>query len=352
MKLMQTVKQGLVATSLAVAMSFVGVSVQADPIEDLYSGETLTIIIGHPPGGSYDLYAQLAAAHLGRYLPGEPTVIVQHMPGGGGRKGASFFINNTDADGKTIAILPDTLGHTELLDPSRSDWSAADFRYIGRFAPANAAFVVRRDAPATTIEEMRDTEIVVACTGKGSRSGQQPTAIANLAGLQLRVICGYDGSKPAKLATLRGETDMTSENWAALAQDTTDLDSGDLTVVFQAGLVRDPGIPEVPLLFELTDDPEARAILRFISAGAPVGRSIMIHPDTSEEVISAMREAFQSMLADPEFQADAAQRGAIIDPETGEYVEGVMQEIMSASPEMIAAGMAAMDASSAGEVSQ
>jgi tripartite-type tricarboxylate transporter receptor subunit TctC len=352
MKLMRHVNQGLAVASVAVAMSFTGASVRADAIEDIYSGETVTIIIGHPPGGSYDLYAQLAAAHLGKHIAGEPNVIVQHMPGGGGRKGAAFFINNTDADGKTIAILPDTLGHTELLDPSRADWKSDDFRYIGRFAPANAAFVMRKDAPATTIEEMRETEIVVACTGKGSRSGQQPTAIANLAGLKLKVICGYQGSKPAKLATLRGETDMTSENWASLAQDTTDLDSGDLKVMFQAGLVRDPGIPEVPLLFELTDDPEAQAVLRFISAGAPIGRSIMIHPDTSEEVIAVLRAAFQSMLADPEFLADAQKRGAIIDPETGEYVEGMMQEMMSASPEMIAAAMSAMDDSGSAEVAQ
>ena len=349
MNMMKAVGQGLAAATIAVALSFSESSAQAGPIDDLYSGETLTIMIGHPPGGSYDLYAQLAAAHLGKHIPGEPTVIVQHMPGGGGRKGASYFINNTAPDGLTVAILPDTLGHTELLDPDQADWKAADFRYIGRFAPANAAFVVRKDAPATTIEEMKETEVVVACTGKGSRSGQQPTAIANVAGLKLRVICGYNGSKPAKLATLRGETDMTSENWAALAQDTADLDSGDLKVVFQAGLVRDPDLPEVPLLQDLTDDPEGQAILRFISAGAPVGRSIMVHPETSKDVITALRTAFQEMLTDPAFIADAKQRSAIIDPETGEYVEGVMQEIMSAKPELIAAAMTAMDDSGAAE---
>ncbi|MBS0124322.1 tripartite tricarboxylate transporter substrate-binding protein [Thetidibacter halocola] len=352
MNLIRSVRHGLAVASVAATMSLAGAAAHADAIEDLYAGETMTIVIGHPPGGSYDLYAQLAAAHLGKFIPGQPNVIVQHMPGGGGRKGAAFFINNTDPDGKTVAILPDTLGHTELLDPSRADWKSAEFRYIGRFAPANAAFVVRKDAPATTIEEMKEKEIIVACTGKGSRSGQQPTAIANMAGLKLKVICGYQGSAPAKLATLRGETDMTSENWAALAQDTTDLDNGDLKVVFQAGLVRDPDLPDVPLLFELTDDPDAKAVLRFISAGAPVGRSIMVHPGTSEDIIAALRTAFQAMLADPDFIADAKQRGAIIDPETGEYVESVMQEIMAASPDLIAAAMAAMDDSAATEVAQ
>lgn len=343
-------RKGLVAAAISTGLAIGAGAAQADAIEDIYKGQTVTILIGHPPGGSYDLYAQLAAAHLGAFIPGQPTVIVQHMPGGGGRKGASFFINNTEADGLTMAILPDTLGHTELLEPSTASWKSAEFRYIGRFAPANAAFVVRKDSPATTIEAMKETEVVVACTGKGSRSGQQPTAMANLAGLKLRVICGYAGSEPAMLATLRGETDMTSENWASLASDTSNIDNGDLIVVAQAGLVRDPGIPDVPLLAELTDDPEAQKVLRFISAGAPVGRAIMMHPGTSEDVIAALRTAFQAMLADPAFIEDAAKRQAIIDPETGEYVEGVMQEIMSASPEMIAAALAAMDDTTAAEL--
>jgi len=345
-------RRGLVAAVVATGFTFGMGSAQADTVQDAYAGQTMTILIGHPPGGSYDLYAQLAAAHIGQFIPGNPNVIVQHMPGGGGRKGASFFINNTSPDGLTVAILPDTLGHTELLEPSTASWKSADFRYVGRFAPANAALIVRKDAPATTIEEMRETETIVACTGKGSRSGQQPTALNNLAGLKFRVICGYAGSEPAMLATLRGEVDITSENWASLASDRTNLENENLKVFLQAGLVRDPDLPDVPLLFEIVDDPDAKAVLRFISAGAPVGRSIMVHPDTPEEIITALRDAFQAMLADPAFVADAAKRQAIIDPETGEYVEGVMQEIMSASPEMIAAAMAAMDDSGAQDVAQ
>ena len=343
-------KKGVLAAALTTGL-FCGAGVaQASTVEDIYKGQTVTIVIGHPPGGSYDLYAQLAAAHLGNFIPGNPNIIVEHMPGGGGRKGTAYFINKTAPDGLSLGIFPDTLGQTEVLDPKKANWKTADFRYIGRFAPANAAFVVRKDAPATTVEEMRNTEIVVACTGKGSRSGQQPTAVRNLAGLKFRVICGYSGSEPAMLATLRGETDMTSENWASLASDTANIDNGEIKVVFQAGLVRDPDLPNVPLMFELTDDPEAQKVLRFISSGAPIGRSIMVHPNTSEEVISALRDAFQAMLKDPAFIEDAAKRQAIIDPESGEYVEGLSKEMMSASPELIAAAMAAMDDSTADEL--
>src|SRR5665811_2326590 len=215
MRFLDAIKNGMVIALAVVAMALGGITAKADAIADMYAGKTLTILLGHPPGGSYDLYAQLAAAYMGKHIPGNPNVIVQHMPGGGGRKGAAFFINNTKPDGMTVAILPDTLGHIELLTPDRAKWKAAEFRYIGRFAPANAVFIVRKDAPATTIEGMREKEIVVACTGKGARSGQQPTAMRNLAGMKFRVICGYKGSKASKLATLSGEADMTTENWAA-----------------------------------------------------------------------------------------------------------------------------------------
>ncbi|HSR71518.1 MAG TPA: tripartite tricarboxylate transporter substrate-binding protein [Kiloniellales bacterium] len=349
MKLRDYLGKGLAIAALSAAIGLASDRSEAAGVEDVYSGETLTIMIGHPPGGSYDLYAQLAAAFIGEHIPGNPNVIVQHMPGGGGRKGAAFFINNVEPDGLTVGIFPDTLGHIQQLRPKQADWDASKFRYIGRFAPANAAFAVRKGAPATTVDEMRNTEIIVACTGKSSRSAQQPAALKNVGGLKLRLICGYKGSEAAKLATLRGEADMFSQNWASFKSDYAHIESGELKIVLQAGLERDPELPNVPLLLEVTDDPEAKRILRYVSAGAPVGRSMMAHPDTSEEIIAALREAFQSMISDPAFLAEAKKRQAIIDPAPGEEIEAIMAEIMSASPELIAAAQKAMDTSDAGE---
>ncbi|NNU80792.1 hypothetical protein HMH01_10115 [Halovulum dunhuangense] len=340
------------ATAFAASVTLGAAPAEAQSIEEKYAGETLTILIGHPPGGSYDLYAQLAAAFLGEHVPGNPNVIVQHMPGGGGRQASAHFINNTEPDGMTVAILPDTLPHIQLLEPERAQWDSSKFRYIGRFANANAAFLVRKDAPATTIEQMRETEIIVGCTGRGARSGQQPTAMRNLAGLKFRVICGYQGSAATELATQRGEVDMVTENWAAVAAKPEQVESGEMIVVLQAGLERDPDLPDVPLLFEVVDDPKAKEVLRFISAGAPIGRSMMIHPDTDEETIAALREAFDAMASDPDFLAEAERRQAIIDPMGGAEVEAIMAELMKTPAEIIEAAQVAMDASAAEEVAQ
>lgn len=348
----KTSKIWAATAALATVLVASGSEVRAQSLEELYSGETLTILIGHPPGGSYDLYAQLASTFLGEHIPGDPNVIVQHMPGGGGRQAAAFFINNTEPDGLTVAILPDTLPHIQLLEPERAQWDASEFRYIGRFANANAAFLVRKDAPATTVEEMRETEIVVGCTGRGARSGQQPTALRNLAGLKFRVICGYEGSAATELATQRGEVDMVTENWAAVAAKPEQVESGEMIVVLQAGLERDSDLPDVPLLFEITDDPEAQEVLRFISAGAPIGRSMMIHPETPEEIVTGLREAFEAMVADPDFLAEAERRGAIIDPMGGAELEEIMDELIATPPEVIERALAAVDDSQAEEVQQ
>ncbi|EAR51890.1 hypothetical protein OG2516_16354 [Oceanicola granulosus HTCC2516] len=334
--------------AVAAAVAWMPQDVAAQSLEEVYEGETLTIMVGHPPGGSYDLYAQLAAEFMGEHIPGNPNVIVQHMPGGGGRKGAAFFLNNTEPDGLTVGIFPDSLGHIQHLRPEAANWDASEFRYIGRFSTANAAFAVRADK-VSSAEEMRDTEVIVACTGRNARSAQQAAALKNAAGLNLRLICGYDGSQATVLAALRGEADMLSQNWASFASDPADLGDGTLHIVVQTGLERDPDLQDVPLMQELTDDPDDQAVLRYLGASAPIGRSMMVHPDTEEYIVEGLREAFQAMITDEDFLAAAEQRSAIINPATGEEMEEVMAEIMGASDELLENVRAAIDTSSAEE---
>lgn len=344
-------KLAAIAVATSIGTIIAAAPAAAGTVEDLYKGRDLTILLGHPPGGSYDLYAQLAAKHIGRYIPGKPNVIVQHMPGGGGRKGAAHYLNNIAADGMTIALLPDTLAHIQLLTPERGKWDASKIRYIGRFAPANAAFAVRKDAPATTIGGMRKSELVAACTGKSSRSAQMPAMLKNVAGMKFRLICGYKGSKKATLAVLRGEADVVSKNWASFKSgDGAELKAGNLKIVLQAGLERDPDLPDVPLLQEIVDDPQAKKVLRFVSSGAPIGRSLMAKPGIPDEVVKALRVAFQKMIKDKAFLADAAKRKAIINPAAGEEIDAVNQKIYQADAGLIKAAQAAISTKGAGSI--
>ncbi len=342
----RSIVTGAVA-ALAIGLAGVG-EAGAASVEELYKGKTLTILIGHPPGGSYDLYAQLAAAHLGRFIPGQPNVIVQHMPGGGGSKAAAHYMNNIEADGMTIALLPDTMGHVQLLDKKRGKWDSTKIRYIGRFAPTNTAFAIHKDAAAKTVGDLKSVETKSSCTGKSSRSAQMPAMMNNLAGMKFKLICGYKGSSAATLAVLKREVDMVNKAWAAFKSgDAAELEAGNLVIILQAGLERDTDLPDVPLLQEVIDDPKAKEVLEFASAAAPIGRSLMTKEGIPADVLAALRAAFQQMVADEAFLADAKKRSADIVPASGEAVERVMARIMSASPDLVAAATAAMDTSGA-----
>lgn len=344
------VRRSVIAAAIATATLGIAVTggAQADNVEDLYKGKTLTILLGHPPGGSYDLYAQLAATHMGKFIPGNPNIIVQHMPGGGGSKGAAHYMANVDPDGMTIALLPDTMGHVQLFDKKRGKWDSTKIRYIGRFAPTNTAFAIHKDAAAKSIGDLKSIETKSSCTGKSSRSAQMPAMMNNLAGMKFKLICGYKGSSAATLAVLKREVDMVNKAWAAFKSgDAAELESGNLVIIMQAGLERDADLPNVPLLQEVVDDPKAKEILEFASAAAPIGRSLMTKEGIPADVLAALRAAFQQMIVDDAFLADAKKRNADIVPATGEAVEKVMARIMSASPDLVAAAVAAMDTSAA-----
>ena len=313
MNLLKTARTIVAASAAIVTAATMTSSAQAQSLEDLYKGKTVTIMLGHPPGGSYDLYSQLAAEFLGRHIPGNPEIIVQHRPGGGGRKGASFFINKTQPDGMTFGVFPDSLGLIQFTRPKAAKWDAKKFRYIGRFSTANVGFAVRTDK-AKSIEEMRGKELVVACTSKNARAAQQAAALHNMAGFNFKLVCGYKGSQATVMASLRGEADLYSQNYASFVSDPADLGDG----LMKDSYSNRPGarcwLARCSSMQELTDDPTGKAVLRFLGSSAPIGRSMMIHPDTPEYIVNGIREAFQKMLKDDAFLAEAKKRSAIITP--------------------------------------
>src|ERR1700678_804236 len=118
----------------------------AQAVESFYKSHELTILIGHPPGGSYDLYAQLAAAHIGQYIPGKPTVIVQSMPGGAGSTAASYLYGKGTKDGSVISLFPETIAYVQLMDPAQGRWDVTKMSYIGSVAPVNTTFIIHKGA--------------------------------------------------------------------------------------------------------------------------------------------------------------------------------------------------------------
>ncbi len=299
---------GLGAASPAVAQS---------PAE-FYKGKTVTIVLGHPPGGSYDLYARLAADHLKRFIPGNPNIIVQHRPGGGGVAAVRWFHAQAPRDGTSIGLFAETIGHTQLLTPEQGQWKVEEMTYIGTFTPSNAAFVIRKNAPTITADGMRKTAVTVACTGVNSQSYQYPASLKELGGFKFIIVCGYPGSAEVMLAIHRAEADMFSGSWHVWrATQQAGLKDGSLIPVIQGGLKRTQDLPDVPLMQELVDDPRKKKIIEFISAGSAIGRALIAPSGVPADRIAALRTAFDQLVVDPAFRADAAKRSADLEPAPG-----------------------------------
>lgn len=316
----------------------------AQSVEQFYKSNNLTIMLGHPPGGSYDLYARLAANHLRKHLPGNPSIIVEHRPGGGGVRAVAYFYAQSPRTGAVIGLFPETIAHTQLLQPDIGRWNMTEMSYVGSFAGVNAAFVMRKDAPAKTIEEMRKVPMNVGCTGRTSQSYQSPAMLKNLGGFPFKIICGYPGSAESVFAMTKGEVDIVSSAWNAWRSSHPDeIAKGNFIPMIQVGLARNKELPNVPLMQELVDNPESKRMIEFASAGSAIGRALIAPPKVPEDRLAALRLAFDKLMQDPEFLSDAARIKAEIDPTPGVEVQRHSLGIMSAPKDIVEKAAKAMD---------
>jgi tripartite-type tricarboxylate transporter receptor subunit TctC len=332
-----------IATAIALLAMLVGAlpARAQDAIESFYRGKTVTILIGHPAGGSYDLYARLAAAHLGKFIPGHPQVLVQSKPGGAGAGAVQFLYGYGPRDGTLLGLFAETIGLTQLVQPEIGKWRMQELVYIGSFANVNAVFMMRKDSPAKTIDELKHIEVKVGCSSRLSQGYLNPSILKAYAGLKFRIVCGYPGSMEFPMVLARGEVDMISSSWNAWRL-RSDVADGTLRPLIQAGLTRHKELPDVPLMQELLTDPVQKRVVEFLSSGSAVGRALLVHGATPPDRIAALRAAFDQMVKDPEFIAQAERGGLELDPTSGAAIQKV-SEAITATPKNIVALAAAAE---------
>ena len=342
---MNAIRNATLAATLSLAAILVSDRpAQSQTPEQFYKGKTITILLGHPPGGSYDLYARLAADKLGKFIPGNPNILVQHKPGGGGAIAVAYFYEQAPTDGTMMGLFAETIAHTQLTDPKIGKWKMQDMTYIGSFSGVNAAFVRRKEAPAKTVAEMREKEMNVGCSGKTSQSYQSPAILKELGGFKFKIACGYPGSAEYVLALERGEVDMVSSAWNSwAATHAQKIQSGDFVPVIQSGLKRHPDLKNVPLMQELVNDAEAKKVIEFASAGAAIGRALIAPPKVPQDRIAVLRAAFDKMVKDPDFLAEAKKRNAEVDPSSGEETQKASLAIVATPKAIVEKAAKAME---------
>ena len=310
--------------------------------ESFFKDKTIHVIVGHPPGGSYDFYARLAADMLRVYLPEAKAVIVENKPGGGGLIAMSWLYNQAPRDGTVLGLLPETVGNTQLMEPDVAKWDVRKLNYIGSFSPVNSVFMRRKNSPSKTPEDMKRQETIVGCTGTTAQSYQYPALLKVLGNFKYKMICGYPGANEYTVALERGEIDLVSSAWNSWkVTHQSQMKSGDLVPVVQAGLKRTRDLPDVPLMQELVDDPVAKKVIEFTSAGAQIGRALVAPPGLPAERVAQLRAIFDKMTSDPAMIELATKRGLDLEPSTGTTVQRYSDEIANTPPDIVEKAVAA-----------
>ncbi|MGH6771386.1 MAG: Bug family tripartite tricarboxylate transporter substrate binding protein [Xanthobacteraceae bacterium] len=307
---------------ICIATLLCGTAALADDISDFYRGKTVSIYVGFPPGGGYDIYARVLAPYFARHIPGSPAVVVKNMTGGSGVRAAAYISNVTPQDGTSLGLFLDTTTIGKLLG-GPGDFDPAKLVWIGRITSTDSVAMVWHTAPAQSIEEAKRTPITIAVTQPGASTSMIATALNDLIKTKFKIVRGYQGSPPMALAMERGEVDaMGGMSWDAVKTTKQNwLRGKKAKVLYTFGMRRLKDVPDASALTELAVDDRSRAILTLLAGGADVGRSLAAEPETPPIRAAALRKAFMATLGDPDFLADMHKRKLTVEPLNGAAVQ-------------------------------
>jgi tripartite-type tricarboxylate transporter receptor subunit TctC len=312
---------------------------RADAIEDFYRGRTLNLMIGSGAGGGVDQVSRAVARHLGKHVPGNPTVVPRNMGGAGGLQVLNHIQSVASKDGSTIGIVLPSLvfdplftGKSEGYDPLRLKWLGGPARYASVAIAWNAATPVRR------AQDLLTQELVVGAASVASNSASDAYVMRHILGYKYRVVTGYTSGADIDLAMQRGETQGRANlAWYGIKTRNAEwLRDGKISLLYQMGLKRHPDIPaDVPLSLDLTRTPLERQMLELKFSVNDVGYAFMAPPETPPERVAALRAAMTAAVNDPAFRADAMREKIEVDPVAGAEVEAIIRNAYAASPEVL-----------------
>jgi tripartite-type tricarboxylate transporter receptor subunit TctC len=314
----------------------------ASSAADFYRGKTVRIIVGFGAGGGYDIYARLIGMHLGRYIPGNPDVIVENMPGASSLKAADYVYNVGGKDGTVIGLFLNNFVLAKLLTPSLR-YQPEKFTWLGRADSAALFGLVSKKSGLTSVEDAKKRDVIVASTGATAMDAMVPWALNRLAGTRFKVVTGYKSNSDSALALERGESDgMGAVSLPFIVvQKPTWLTDGVVKLIYVDDLKRDPSYPDVPTIAEFGTNEEDRAALNLIASSSTIGRSFVAAPGIPEDRAKALRDAFDALFKDPAFLEYAKKRNLDVNPMSAVEVLKMVQEVI-ATPQPIVSKTAAV----------
>ncbi len=303
---------------------------------EFYQGKQVTIVVGFSPGGTYDATARLFARHLGRHLPGKPTVIVRNQPGAGSLVATRALYESAPKDGTTLGVVGGGIVLEPLLGNPQANYDARRFNWIGGRTRDNFLCLVWHTVPVRTLADVTRRETIVGATGPGSRTLTYPRALNELTGTKFKVVSGYPGGNEITLALERGEVEGYC-GWALGSIKTRAPDwirDGKIRPLAQFTLGR-PDLPNVPLATDVAGSERGRRAIEFLAADSVLAWPLVAPPSLSAERIAELRKAFDAMMRDPQLLAEASGQGLDVDPVSGAEIAELVQRLYSTPPDVL-----------------
>jgi tripartite-type tricarboxylate transporter receptor subunit TctC len=323
--------------AVAAVLAALASAAHADPVEDFYKGRTITVLIGYSPGGSYDAAGRVLVRHMGRYIPGNPSLLPQNMPGAGTLNLVNYLYNVAPKDGTAFGIFARGMAMEPLIGGTNAKFDATKLTWIGSAANEISLCATFASSPVKTWRDALTTEFTVAGNGSGSDPDVFANVLRNAFGVKNRLISGYPGSAEISLAMERGEIDgRCGWSWSSIkAEKSQWLAEHKLNLIVQLALEKAADLPYVPLITELATDDRRRQILKLIFSRQTMGRPFAGPPAIPADRAEALRKAFDLTMKDPQFLAEAQMRGLEINPVSGHEIEKLIAELYATPRDIV-----------------
>lgn len=333
-----------VVASFGVMLCLAVSAAQAEDAQAFYQGKTITMLVGTPAGGGYDIYGRLLARHMGRHIPGHPSFVTQNMPGAGSVTAANYVYNVARQDGTVITALTRTAAFAPILGQSGPQFNAQGFHWLGSLNNEAGVLRVWRTAAAKTFAEARNTSVILGAQATGTDTDIFPLLMNKTLGTKFKIVKGYTGGGPAiDLAIERGEVQGQADSTSSMIARYPDWREK-FIVLAQISDTRQPELPDVPTILELIKPEflnpglaieDVRTMWDIMLAQKVMGRPFAIGPKVPADRVAVLRRAFNTTLVDDEFKAEAVKGKVEIIPVDGDRVQSIIEKAATAKPSVI-----------------
>jgi len=331
--------------SLATALVFLfDINAESQAQANFYSGKTITAVVGSAPGGLYDLWGRLLARTMGKYVPGNPTMLVQNMPGAGSIVAANYLYGMAKPDGLTIGMFQTHLYLEQMVGRPEVKFDVRRFNWLGSQEKGQMMLYIRADSPYKSIDDVIKAKEPPKCGGSGSadQSALLTRLLEETVGAKFVRVLGYKGGGEVDLAMERGEVVCRATRITVhfsrepfLSWEKKGFDRH----LIQAGKKRDQRLADVPTIYELMDKYKTsevgRRLTQIFLAGDELGRPMVAPPGVAVDRVNILREAYSKALKDPDLLAEVEKSRLDMEPSTGEEIQTLIKELMNQNREVI-----------------